>query len=1058
MSMIASPQRRPTRPLAAADEDRLPSVLAIVVTHNGRDWLRESLIGLANQSYQAVDVLVVDDASLGRREKPTLKRLAKRHLRQRRWGYLRTPRPLGFGGAINWALARIRTDADLLLFVHDDAALDRRSVEHMVTRLGSDADTAIVGPKIVSWDNPARLEEVGMAADRFGYPYKGLEDGEIDLGQHDRASEVFYVTSTCMLVRHSVFRDLRGWDARMRAFAEDLDLCWRARLAGHTVQVEPLAKARHAIALAEGLRRSPFGPARYYIRRNRLRTITKNASGVRLLVLVPQFVLLTFVEMLGFIILRQPRELLHLARALLWNVIRLPQTLAERARVQRRRTIPDRRLRTLTVRETTRIRSYAGNQAQRIEQAWGRRTDVVARRNAQLRALAQRLAGLQGVAAAIVLVAVVLGFRHVLWGPPVSIGELLPFPERPTGLLRTFLSPWQSTGLGYPGPAPAGLAILGVVPVVTLGATGLAQKLLIVALGAIASLGAYRLVAPAVDRPGRVAAGLVYALGSVGLAGVREARLGALIFGAAAPFVLGAMLRLIGWARPPGFHRSNAIAQLALGTAVSAAFIPGALILYLIAGVMLAVTRAALERGGRALQGFSSMSVGLIAGWALLLPWSASWWAAGGPFSRLSADTTWKEFASGFADHGALSVLLGQTPAGVPLFGLALPLLGLVAVFVGEGVRRRLGLALWTVIAAVGFLVSLMASGVLRPIVASPTEAGVLPALAFAGLAGVAVGAFRLDLPRRGLGWIHAATIAALALSAFLVAVGIAPSLWNGGWDPGVDAGGDPVVVQQITSLLGSEAEERGSFRALWVGESWSPAEPSALKPLGRHLLTGPRGENLGDLYARDVGLGYDALDDAVAAIESGSTDLGGRLLGAFNVDFVIVAPAPGASRWLGQRDLALIRSEDDYLVLRNEAALPRAGVFHGIPAAVNAIDAGNAELIAGDVETSTSNIEQSTAHVYEAGGARGPGVAWLAETSDPLWEAELGDRVLPQQSAGWGNAFRLPDAAGKLDIAYPRTRPYVLWLIAFAIAWTVVIGAAFSRARVRQAPTGSRS
>jgi hypothetical protein len=124
----------------------------------------------------------------------------------------------------------------------------------------------------------------------------------------------------------------------------------------------------------------------------------------------------------------------------------------------------------------------------------------------------------------------------------------------------------------------------------------------------------------------------------------------------------------------------------------------------------------------------------------------------------------------------------------------------------------------------------------------------------------------------------------------------------------------------------------------------------------------------------------------------------------------------------------------------------------------VNAIDTGNAELIAGDVETSTTAIEQSTAHLYEARSARGPGVVWLAETSDPLWEAELGDRVLPQQSAGWGNAFRLPGAEGELDIAYPRTRPYLVWLIAFAIAWTVVIGAAFSRARVRQPPAGRHS
>ena len=139
---------------------------------------------------------MVDDAGT-ETSKPVLRRFVKRHLR-RRGGLLAPPRALGFGGAINWALSRVKTDADLLLFIHDDAALDPDAIENMVARLLDDDTTAIVGPKIVDWTNPSLLEEVGMAADRFGYPYKGLDDGEIDLGQHHASVEVFYVTSTCM--------------------------------------------------------------------------------------------------------------------------------------------------------------------------------------------------------------------------------------------------------------------------------------------------------------------------------------------------------------------------------------------------------------------------------------------------------------------------------------------------------------------------------------------------------------------------------------------------------------------------------------------------------------------------------------------------------------------------------------------------------------------------------------------------------------------------------------------------------------------------------------------
>ena len=62
-----------------------------------------------------------------------------------------------------------------------------------------------------------------------------------------------------------------------------------------------------------------------------------------------------------------------------------------------------------------------------------------------------------------------------------------------------------------------------------------------------------------------------------------------------------------------------------------------------------------------------------------------------------------------------------------------------MAILVGEGQRRRVGLALWGVVVMMGLVISLIAGGTLRPLVASPIEAGVLPALAFAALAGLAV-------------------------------------------------------------------------------------------------------------------------------------------------------------------------------------------------------------------------------------------------------------------------------------------------------------------------------
>ena len=1037
--------RRPPEPNA----ERLPSVLAIVATHDGRTWLKDCLVALSAQTYPLLDVLVVDDASTDGKSPPALKRVAKRHLRRRRWGFLRTPRALGFGGAINWALSRVRTDADLLLFLHDDAALTPQSVEHMVARMLADPETAIVGPKVVSWDNPDVLEEVGMTADRFGYPYKGLEPGEIDLGQHDSSTEIFYVTSTCMLVRHDVFRELRGWDARMRVFAEDLDLCWRARVAGHTVRIEPRAKARHAIALAEGLRRSPFRPARYYIRRNRLRTVVKTASGLRLVGLIPQFVLLAFAEMIGFIVLRQPREIVNIARALLWNLLVLPQTVSERARVQRRRKVPDRRLRRLTIRETTRLRFYAGLQADRLESAWGRRTDLLSQRTQEVRSFGSQLMGRYGLVALLLLVALLIGFRHVVWSGPVAAGELLPFPERSTALWRAFVSPWQPGGLGSESASPPAFAFLGFFPLVTLGAAGAAQKLLLVVLGVVAFAGAYRLVAGLVDRPGRYAAGLVYAFGAVGYAGLREGGLGTLAFGAMAPFVILPMLWLVGWMRPPRWNRSRAVAHVALCAAISAAFMPGSLFLYGLAAVSLAGARALLDRGTKVVRGLISCIIGVTAAWALLLPWSLEWWEPGGVLSVLRGDGTWQRFAATFEGHGMASVLAGQTPEGPALFGLALPVLGLTAALVGTGQRRRAALAMWSLVVTSGLVIAAIAAGWMRPLVATPSEGGVLAALGFSALAGLAVGAFRLDLPRRGLGVVHALTIAGMATAAFLIAAGLGPAVWGGAWDPGRAMSEEAEAAGQVGELLEAEALQQGQFRALWVGDRWTAGAPSpalALEAQG-YLVTGPRGRVVTELFARSEVASVTELERAIASITAGDTDSGGSLLGAFNVRFIVVR-ADEAEPWLAQRDLEVIREEPAYLLLENSETLARAGVYPELPASVRALSGADAGLLAERVPPADPELRQESSWAYDGPGRRGDGVVFLAEQADDEWGATAGKRELERVSSRWGNAFALDGSGGALEVRFPRTAGWVVWIVVLALAWTVVIGAAFSRSR----------
>ena len=58
------------------------------------------------------------------------------------------------------------------------------------------SNAGIVGPKLVDYDHPDVLLEVGMAVDHYGVPFSGIEPGEVDQEQHDAVRDVFFVLAT----------------------------------------------------------------------------------------------------------------------------------------------------------------------------------------------------------------------------------------------------------------------------------------------------------------------------------------------------------------------------------------------------------------------------------------------------------------------------------------------------------------------------------------------------------------------------------------------------------------------------------------------------------------------------------------------------------------------------------------------------------------------------------------------------------------------------------------------------------------------------------------------
>ena len=185
------------RALAAGGDD------LVLVARDAAPWLRETIAALAAQTYPRMAVLAVDDASTDE-----TREILERALGERR--VIALPSPLGLAGAFHAAMDQpAASEADLVLLLHDDAALDPDAVERLVEAAvgipGLDR-VGVVGCKVVDRDEPRRLLDVGRSADIFGHPYSPLQPDEIDQGQFDRVLEVLCVSTSAMLISREAWK------------------------------------------------------------------------------------------------------------------------------------------------------------------------------------------------------------------------------------------------------------------------------------------------------------------------------------------------------------------------------------------------------------------------------------------------------------------------------------------------------------------------------------------------------------------------------------------------------------------------------------------------------------------------------------------------------------------------------------------------------------------------------------------------------------------------------------------------------------------------------------
>ncbi|MFH8582401.1 glycosyltransferase family 2 protein [Streptomyces zaomyceticus] len=1035
-------------------------VTAVLVTHDGARWLPDALAGLLAQERPVQNVVAADTGSADDSAQLLADAIGGDRV-------LHLARRTGFGAAVEEAartapelgpeeLAYLKRPSgwdpvsrtwdddayDLpelphgepvqwLWLLHDDCAPEPGALAELLRVAESDADAAVIGPKLRGWYDRKQLLETGVSIARSGRRWTGLDRREQDQGQHDQVRSVLSVSTAGMLVRRDVFEELGGFDRRLPLMRDDVDLCWRAHSAGHRVLVAPDAVLRHAEASARERRtvdcagRTAANPHRVD-KAGAVYTLLANSRGAALPYVLVRLVLSTLLRTLAYLVGKVPGQAVDEVMGLLATLLRPEKILAARKR-RKNPAVPANELRPLfpppgaTVRAAAEqfTANFAGSEAE----SGGSRHGVVesgpggddadyleVEQFARLKKIARKPGP---VLFALLLLISLVACRNLFAGGSLAGGALLPAPDTVSELWARYADGWHALGTGGTQTAPPYLAVLAALSALFLGSTSTALTLLLVCSVPLAGFTAYFAARGIVEsRLLRAWGAIAYAFLPAATGALATGRLGTAVLAILLPLTARAAVAAHGFNRPDRGSWRATWAYTFLLTFVTA-FTPVVWPLAVLLGIgVLVVRRADITAYG--LRFLAAVGTPLL----VLAPWSLTLLTDPGAFLREAG----LDIRTGTA--GALD-LLGTSPGGPGTTG-GLLLAGLVLAGLAGLLREERQLAVRAAWAAAlaGLLFAVLSNGAGGTGWAGPATLVYGAALVAAGMIGAEGG--RTRVAAHGFGWRQ--PVAALIALACALGPAVAAAGWMIGGADGPLTRRDPV---QVPAFVAEESGTRDQPRTLVLGGS------SAGEVV--YTLVRGSGARLGDAELTAGAEDDPRLDDVVAHLVAGSGADQTQELSGYAIRYVLVrdgAPrqmsrvldsTPGISR-LSQLDgsaLWRVDREIARVMIVPPAAKTAEGTADGATDAA-AEKTADGTKAAGPVAVAAGPVE---AHTKIPAGPAGR-VLRLADRADEGWTATLDGKELTRTTVdGWAQGFELPTQGGRLDVVYDQPLTHTAWI-----------------------------
>lgn len=243
----------------------------IIVNWNGKNFLRDCLDSLRNQTHKDFRIILVDNGS----EDDSVSLVRANYPEVETIELLKNT---GFAKANNIGIKKALEDGNIkyILTLNNDTKVCANFMAEMLSSAENHPGAGSIQPKVLNYDG-TKIDSAGiliykdMSAQNRGYEEK-------DGGKYNQEAEIFGASACAAIYAREALEKTKlpgdnYFDEDYFAYFEDVDLAWRLRLTGFRSFYCPQAIVVH-FQSATGKRYSPF--KKFHLHRNQYYNIIKN--------------------------------------------------------------------------------------------------------------------------------------------------------------------------------------------------------------------------------------------------------------------------------------------------------------------------------------------------------------------------------------------------------------------------------------------------------------------------------------------------------------------------------------------------------------------------------------------------------------------------------------------------------------------------------------------------------------------------------------------------------------------------------------------------------------